>query len=241
MSERNHSNLIVRDGVHDQIGLAQQANLAGYEGAIDAVHRNKGVRETAQRLDSRECCVREQHTTPRFPLLVPTCRFDKLVECFVIDIEYGASRVGERSVDPLSRIVEIDSRRLTTNEPFDSLFDCSRPGQRPLSGILGIATFQAGEELRRPREPVPPRGAPNRRSTHWPHPYPRRNRNPVGGAPTSAAMSERLDTAPQGGLGGGGNGCDAVTYRSDDGPSAAHGEDFSVAENWRGRTDLLAE
>jgi hypothetical protein len=29
MGERNHANLIVCDGVHDQIGVAQQANLAG--------------------------------------------------------------------------------------------------------------------------------------------------------------------------------------------------------------------
>jgi hypothetical protein len=62
--------------------------------------------------------------------------------------ENGASRVSERSVDPLSRSVEIDSLRLTASEPFDSLFDCSRPGQRPLSGILGIATFQTREQLR---------------------------------------------------------------------------------------------
>lgn len=85
MGERNDSNLVVRDGVHHQVGVAQQSNLAGKKGAADALHWHPGVRKAAQRLGSRERCSREQRATPRFALFVPTCRFDKLAERFVID------------------------------------------------------------------------------------------------------------------------------------------------------------
>ena len=85
MGERNDSDLVVCDRVHDEIGVAQQPNLAGEEGTADALHRHTGVRKAAQRLDFPERCVREQRATATFAFFVPTCRFDKLVKCFVID------------------------------------------------------------------------------------------------------------------------------------------------------------
>ena len=113
VSERDNPNLVVRNDVHDQLGVAQQSNLAGEKGAANALHRHTGVREAAQPLDSRERCVREQLATPTFSLFVPTCRFDKLVECLVIDTK----ATGHVSVSAASTRCRAASRSTPCDSP----------------------------------------------------------------------------------------------------------------------------
>ena len=166
MGERNDSDLVVCDRVHDEIGVAQQPNLAGEEGPADALHRHTGVRKAAQRLDSRNAA--SEYNTPR-PRSRSSYRRAASRSSSSASSSMRLRRVTCRRAQCRRAVAQRRDRLPFTRPERTVRFALRLFAPRPPPALRNtlrrdVRDWRTTQQL---REVVPLLGAPNRRSAQW--------------------------------------------------------------------------
>ena len=184
MGERNDSDLVVCDRVHDQIGIAQQPNLAGKRVPLTpctgtpasgrlfsaSTRANAAFENNALRPRSRSSY---QRAAPTSSSSASSSSRTRRVTCRRAQCRPAVAQRRDRlPATHHGRTVRLALRLFSPIPP---------PVLRNTRG----RDFRDWRTTQQPREFVPPLGATTRRSTLWLRLYPRPNRTSDGGPPTS--------------------------------------------------------